>query len=164
MDHTEVLLNKENLMKNFIIRPTKFNRTTKIIHGSFELAQPFDNSYSLEWKLSTMSANEYKVDLEPNRIYKLCQYLSETDIIFPGLVAKSTIPPLPPITPEWCPIPKGVYYIKEYIVHEDDIPITLPGVDTNGETKRRLNVTIFHENDVEAQFTVYAIFRRGGLV
>lgn len=164
MDHTEVLVNKENLIKNFIIRPTKFNRTTKIVSGSFEIVRPFDDSYSLEWKLSTMSANEYKVDLEPQRIEKLCQYLSETEIIFPGFVASSNLPPLPPLTQIWCPLPQGIYKINEYIVHEDDIPITLPGINTNGETKRRLNVTIFHENDVEAQFTVYALFRRNSFV
>lgn len=147
-------------MKNFILRPTKFNRTTKIVSGSFELAKPFDDLYSLEWKLSTMSGNEYKVDLEPNRILNLCTYFMETEIIFPGVVAASNIPPLPPITPDWCPIPAGIYRINNYIVREDDIPITLPGTSTSGETKRRLNVTIFHGDDIEAQFTVYALFRR----
>lgn len=81
------------------LRVTNYNRTVKVLTGSFDILKPIDDNMSAILQFYIESGNEYKriykIDIE-----KICSAYKNEDYYIPKYFLQTTFP-----TPVTCPIP-----------------------------------------------------------
>ncbi|XP_039428737.1 uncharacterized protein LOC120412377 [Culex pipiens pallens] len=145
----------EHIGENFLdcrIRVRKLNRTTHSLNGTATLLKDLDTSFEVSASFAYSSLgnnqfNEYPMKL-PRK--KVCRYMVEEYTEFQYIWAnKSNAPQVPKGATEFCPFPKGEYWVKDLTPDASFIPPVVP------TGLWRMTIEVWKQDTVDVKILLY---------
>ncbi|XP_058828429.1 uncharacterized protein LOC131688259 [Topomyia yanbarensis] len=109
------------------LRITKYNRTTPVINGTYDIAVDLDDSYELgvTCARSALGNNQYNTIPLKLSSMPVCQFFKTYAYDYQYMyLNKSNFPQVP--REGMCPFPKGTYWIKNVALDASALPPVLP--------------------------------------
>ncbi|XP_055526979.1 uncharacterized protein LOC129719613 [Wyeomyia smithii] len=109
------------------IRIRKYNRTTPVINGSYDLAYDLDDNYEIGITCSRSSLGNNQYNAIPMKLSPMpvCNFIKTYAYDYQYIyLNKSNFPQVPP--EGLCPYPKGTYWVKDLALDSSAFPPVLP--------------------------------------
>ncbi|XP_058456920.1 uncharacterized protein LOC131434274 [Malaya genurostris] len=120
--------NEFSAIGNFsTIRVTKFNRTTPVLNGTIEIKIDLDNTVEFGVGCARSALGNNQFNMLPFKLapMPLCHFFDYYAKDYQHIYANKTN--FPQIPPEGlCPIPKDVYWVKNFALDSSVIPSVIP--------------------------------------
>ncbi|CAO1419280.1 unnamed protein product [Diamesa serratosioi] len=104
------------------LRSIKVNRTTYAVNGSVKILQDIGNDVLVKVELWEQQGGEYRKTQFRLAEKAWCDFSKTETMYLPALWETSNFPPL-----QDCPLPKGEYYIKNFVPDPEKLPEFLDG-------------------------------------
>ncbi|EDS34707.1 conserved hypothetical protein [Culex quinquefasciatus] len=109
------------------VRIRKFNRTTPVINGSYDLAVDLDNNYEIGIVCSRSALGNNQYHLIPFKLSPMpvCNFIKKYAFDYQDIWQnKSNFPRVP--AEGICPYPKGTYWVKDLALDSNLFPPVIP--------------------------------------